>query len=73
MRGELKNGLSSLAFILCFSVGDLRLDAEELYSEAGGLVIVEAESSRSPLGLQHQKSLLSGHTGSGYLEFTGNT
>ena len=44
------------------------------YNESGGLVIMEMENTTSPLGLWKKRNgPLNGFTGSGYLEFTGNT
>ncbi|MFK7911976.1 MAG: DUF5060 domain-containing protein [Akkermansiaceae bacterium] len=42
------------------------------YIESGGLVVMEMESTDSPLGQWQKKSALSGYSGSGYLQFNGN-
>lgn len=42
------------------------------YTEIDGLVIMEAENTNSNLELWQQKSEINGHTGAGYMEFTGN-
>lgn len=44
----------------------------EVYLEADGLVILEAESTQSPLGKWEKGSTLEGYTGDGYLTFTAN-
>lgn len=43
------------------------------YIEQNGLVIMEAENTSTPLGEWLKKTEIAGHTGSGYLEFNGNT
>lgn len=43
------------------------------YVEQDGLVIMEAENTTSPLDLWQTKTSISGHTGTGYIEFSGNT
>jgi len=48
-------------------------NAEHVYNESDGLVIMEVENTESPLGLWKKETSLSGYTGSGYLEFTGNS
>ena len=44
----------------------------QTYQESGGLVIMETENTPSALGLWQKKTSISGHSGSGYLDFTGN-
>ncbi len=43
------------------------------YLEANGLVVMEIENTPSPFGLWLKKTSISGFTGSGYLDFSGNT
>ena len=45
----------------------------QTYNESGGLVVMEMENTPSSLGLWQQQSSLSGYSGSGYLQFLGNT
>lgn len=45
----------------------------QIYNESGGLVVMEMESTSSPLGQWQQQNSLSGYTGDGYLRFLGNT
>ncbi|MGC6467210.1 MAG: hypothetical protein ACON38_19350 [Akkermansiaceae bacterium] len=49
------------------------LCSAQVYNESGGLVVMEMESTSSPLGQWEQEDSLSGHTGDGYLRFLGNT
>lgn len=46
--------------------------AQTLYEEAEGIVIMEAESTVSPLGLWQKQSSHPDFTGTGYLRFDGN-
>jgi hypothetical protein len=48
------------------------LTTAQTYQESGGVVVMETENTPSPLGLWQKLTTISGHTGSGYLEFTGN-
>ncbi|MDX1565870.1 MAG: hypothetical protein R3236_10715, partial [Phycisphaeraceae bacterium] len=60
--------LSALVLFLAASV-----PVFAAYNESGGLVIMEMENTQSALGLwQARNGPLTGYTGSGYLEFTGN-
>jgi hypothetical protein len=43
------------------------------YLETGGIVVMESENTPSSLGLWAGRTDISGFTGSGHLEFTGNT
>lgn len=43
------------------------------YTERNGLVVMEAENTPSALGMWQKKTSISGFSGSGYLEFNGNT
>ena len=43
------------------------------YVEQDGLVIMEVENTTSPLGEWSEEQVIGGYTGSGYLEFNGNT
>ncbi len=45
----------------------------QVYQESDGLVVMEMENTTSVLSLWQQQTSLSGFTGSGYLQFTGNT
>jgi len=47
-------------------------EAEGVYEEQNGLVVFEIEDTDSPLGLWSQETAIPGHTGDGYLQFTGN-
>lgn len=51
-----------------------KVSAETYYLEEDGLVVIEAEHTVSKLDLwvQKDRGLKNGHTGEGYLEFTGN-
>lgn len=54
------------------------LCAEEIYQESDGLVVIEMENTKSKLGQwikigPGDKNFVKGATGSGHLEFTGNT
>lgn len=44
----------------------------ETYGDINGLVVMETEFTKSNLGLWIEKTDVSGYTGSGHLEFTGN-
>ena len=46
--------------------------AAKVYQESGGVVVMELENTESPLDLWELNTALSGFTGSGYVEFTGN-
>ena len=46
--------------------------ADGTYLEKNGLVVMEMENTSSSLGKWVKKTNIGGHTGSGYLEFTGN-
>ncbi|MDQ8188949.1 PKD domain-containing protein [Roseibacillus persicicus] len=45
----------------------------QIYQESGGLVVMEAENTSSPLGLWQEESSLANFSGDGYLRFLGNT
>jgi hypothetical protein len=45
----------------------------QVYNESAGLVVMEAENTGSSLGLWEERSSLAGYSGSGYLQFFGNT
>jgi hypothetical protein len=45
----------------------------QTYQESGGLVVMEAENTSSPLGLWQEENTLNDFSGSGYLRFLGNT
>jgi len=64
--------LSTALTALVFLSGASLLGAA-VYNESGGLVVMEMENTESPLGLWQAQSALSGYTGSGYLQFLGNT
>lgn len=59
-----------LGFVLAFSV---HANNNVKYSEKDGIVLMEAENTSSSLGLWEKKTDNPGFTGSGHLEFTGNT
>ncbi|VGO12521.1 hypothetical protein PDESU_01074 [Pontiella desulfatans] len=69
----MRNHVFNAVLLTCLFLGGAsRLDAA-VYYESGGLVIMEMENTDSPLGLWQQQSSLGGYTGSGYLQFLGNT
>lgn len=45
----------------------------QTYNESGGLVVMEIEHTASALGLWQKQAALAGHSGTGYLQFLGNT
>jgi len=45
----------------------------DVFNEQGGIVIIEAENTKSDLGFWESKQSVSDYKGSGHLEFTGNT
>ncbi|MEM9346281.1 MAG: hypothetical protein AAGB26_06675 [Planctomycetota bacterium] len=47
-------------------------EAREVFLESEGVVVIEAESSRSKPGKWKGKTDLEGFTGKGYIEYTGN-
>ncbi|QTN32924.1 DUF5060 domain-containing protein [Akkermansiaceae bacterium] len=49
------------------------LSFSQTYQESGGLVVMETENTPSALGLWQKQTSLSGHSGTGYLQFLGNT
>lgn len=51
----------------------LRKNANNSFSEKNGLVIIEAESTDSPLDQWVKKKSVNGYAGNGHFEFTGNT
>jgi len=57
--------------MLCFG-GVLQLQAQTVYNESGGLVIMEMENTESSLNNWDKKTNLSGYTGSGFLQFDAN-
>ncbi|MCG8699160.1 MAG: T9SS type A sorting domain-containing protein, partial [Bacteroidales bacterium] len=44
----------------------------DTYTEIGGLVVMEAENTKSPLGKWKKSTSVKGFSGSGHIEFTGN-
>lgn len=62
--------ITHLTLFTLFAAG---LQANEPILENGGIVSIEAEASDSPLGNWKLKTEISGFSGSGYLEFMGNT
>ncbi|MCG8701757.1 MAG: T9SS type A sorting domain-containing protein, partial [Bacteroidales bacterium] len=44
----------------------------DIYTEIAGLVVMEAENTKSPLGKWKKVSSLNGYSGTGHIEFTGN-
>ncbi len=69
------SGTAGTPLAINFSVIDESLPAPTsgTYIETNGLVVMEAENTQSPLGLWLKKTSISGFTGSGYLDFSGNT
>ncbi len=57
---------------IALAMATTRLHAGNYFVEAEGMVTIEAESTSSPHGAWEKKSVITGHTGSGYLEFTAN-
>ena len=45
----------------------------QVYNESAGLVVMEAQNTGSSPGLWEERSSLAGYSGSGYLQFFGNT
>lgn len=62
---------SVLAFIITVILS-ISIFSQTIYKEAGGVLVMEMENSKSPLGKWVKKSNGSGWSGSGMLEFTGN-
>lgn len=56
-----------------FLLATTALASAQTYNESGGLVVMETENTESPLGLWQQQTSLAGYSGSGYLQFLGNT
>lgn len=63
-----------MKFILpiCLAAAIVSQVVAQTYQESGGLVVMEIENSPSALGLWQKQTSLTGHTGSGYLQFLGN-
>jgi hypothetical protein len=59
------------AILALFAFTNLGL--AQTYNESGGLVVMEIENTASPLGLWQKQTALAGHSGTGYLQFLGNT
>jgi hypothetical protein len=62
----LKPAILSLLATCAFAIA-------QTYNESGGLVVMEIENTGSPLGLWQKQTALAGHSGTGYLQFLGNT
>ncbi len=60
-----------LAIVLSLSAKDNY--AEIIYQETGGVVLMEAENTQSSLGLWTSGAGFTGFSGSGFIEFTGNS
>ncbi len=67
-RNMMRAVLSMLAL-----VGGVNWADAAVYNESGGLVIMEAENTDSALGNWETQTSLTGYTGSGHLQFLGNT
>jgi hypothetical protein len=65
--------MKTLPFLASLVLCPCALLAEEIVEEKEGLIRIEAESTRSPLGNWKKKTTLAGYEGDAYLEFTGNT
>lgn len=62
------SNFSLLAFILSTALG-----VSQVYQESGGLVVMEMENTESSLDLWEKQTSLAGFSGTGYLQFLGNT
>ncbi|MDB4537596.1 LamG domain-containing protein, partial [Akkermansiaceae bacterium] len=69
-KSRLAKKLKSVCMAL---LGMVSATTAQTYEESGGLVVMEVENTSSPLGLWQEQNSLSGHSGSGYLQFSGNT
>ena len=67
LKNAVKGMLLAVTFMLSISVS-----AQNVYQEADGILVMEMENSKSPMGKWVKKSDGSGWTGSGFYEFTGN-
>jgi|GEM_PF-1079972 len=64
-----KGAVEMVLLLLVFVPGFL---SAQVYQESNGLVVMEAERTSSPLGQWRADTAVAGHSGAGYLEFTGN-
>ena len=68
--------LKTLLIVLCclwiFDAQPTCAVVAQQYQEQDGLVVIEAENTRSPLGQWTKSKSLRGYTGDSYLEFNGN-
>ncbi len=71
--GKTKCTVADLKKAFTSYVDNNSFSQNETYHEKDGLVIIEMENTKSPLGRWKKQSSLTGHTGSGYLQFLGNT
>jgi hypothetical protein len=65
--------VSALCMVSVMLLGTLPLYAQKVYQESGGYVMMEMENTESSLGQWVRKTNVSGYSGSGHLEFTGNS
>lgn len=63
----------SLSFEVIGDVTQPPAPSAGVYNEENGLVVMEVENTPSDLGLWQLQTDYSGHTGDGYLQFTGNS
>lgn len=65
-----KSFLFSL-FFLAFLTGSTEVYSQKVYEESGGLVMMEAENTFSPLDLWANSTTFPSFSGTGHIEFTG--
>ena len=63
----------SLTLISFLLITTLSVSSQTVYKEAEGILVMEMENSKSPMGKWVKKSEGTGWSGSGFYEFTGNT
>ncbi|MFC1476453.1 hypothetical protein ACFL5S_00655 [Fibrobacterota bacterium] len=67
----LKNAVTGMLLVVTFMLS-LSVSSQTVYKEAGGILVMEMENSKSLMGKWVKKSDGSGWSGSGFYEFTGN-
>lgn len=67
----LKNAVTGMLLTVTFMLS-LSVSSQTVYKEAEGILVMEMENSKSPMGKWVKKSDGSGWSGSGFYEFTGN-
>lgn len=76
-RGNKRISVRPIALTFTLIIGLLNTgwaagSSKDTYHEAKGLVVIEAENTKSPLGSWKMQKLCKNFTGKGYLQFTGN-